>query len=63
MKFDDKYRDAEPGVKVSVDLVMTLMEEQARPCFICGDETHWFHRESIIHICSEECLEQHVLAN
>ena len=63
MKYDDKYPVAKPGIKVSPNLVVTLHEEQARPCFVCNEETRWFHRDIIIHVCSEECLEQYLRAN
>ncbi len=64
MKYNDKYPDAKLGIKVSLNLVVTLHEEQARPCVVCKEETRWFHRDIIIfHICSEECLEQYLRAN
>ena len=63
MKFDDLYPAANPGIAVSANLVMTLHEEQEMPCFVCGDSTSWFHREFIIHLCSEACLQTYLSLN
>ena len=57
MKFDDKYADPEPGIASSAFIVFSLEAHQARPCEECGEQTRWFHRELIVHLCSEECVE------
>ena len=63
MKFDEVYPDAMPGVPPAPNVVPVLREEQVRPCSVCGEPTRWFHRELILHVCSEECVRQLVEQN
>jgi len=45
MKFDDQYPDAQPGIPPRPNIVMSMGDNQERPCNVCGDATRWFHRE------------------
>jgi hypothetical protein len=63
MKFDELYPDAQPGIPPARNVVLALHEHQERPCVVCGEVTRWFHRELIVHICSQECVETYVSQN
>jgi len=63
MKFDEVYPDAQPGIPPARNVVLALHEHQERPCVVCGAVTRWFHRELIVHICSQECVETYVSQN
>ena len=63
MKFDEKYPDAKRGFAIDEYIVPALKEHQNRPCVVCGDETKWFHRKLIVHVCSDECVRQLLSAN
>ena len=55
MMYDEKHPDAEPGIQSEPHIVKSVQPSQVRPCKVCGDETRWFHRVFIKHVCSEEC--------
>ena len=63
MKFDELYPDAQPGIPPARNVVLALHEYQERPCVACGEVTRWFHRELIVHIYSQECVEAYVSQN
>ncbi|MCB9924406.1 MAG: hypothetical protein H6822_19665 [Planctomycetaceae bacterium] len=63
MKFDAKFPDAHPGIPPIPNVVKSLYEHQERPCRVCEEPTRWFHRELIIHVCSEECINKFLQQN
>ncbi len=56
MNFDDRYPDAKPGEAMSENIVRSLHKEQERSCSVCNEPTRWYHRELLVHVCSEECV-------
>jgi hypothetical protein len=63
MKFNELYPNAKPGIPPARNVVLALEEKQERPCVVCGEVTRWFHRELIVHLCSEECVQSYVRQN
>ena len=54
--------DAKPGNRHPDDehnVVLAQREDQTWPCVICADMTRWFHRDRIVHLCSQECASIH----
>lgn len=63
MKFDERYPAAQPGEAMSQAIVRSLHAEQERPCSVCREPTRSFHREFLVHVCSEECVSRLVEQN